>query len=80
MIKNVVEPMTAENPSIGLTFRANQTITLRRMDTTAKNHAPCAWKNRSPLRPKFFGSMKSQLKKRNTRKTPPDNKRRGEVA
>ncbi len=80
MIKNVVEPITAANPSIGSIFIAYQTMVVSMIETMAKNHAPCAWKNRSPLRPKFFGSRKSQLRKRKIKNTPPDRRRIGDVA
>ena len=74
-MKNDVEPTTAPNASVELCLRANHTITIRIIDTTAKNQAPCLWKNSSARSPKFFVSKNSQWKKTKIRKNPPPKRR-----
>src|SRR3989338_1873024 len=70
-MKNAVEPTTAPNARSASLWMAYHVIMVSRTETTAKNHAPCEWKNFSPFKPYFLGSMKSQWKNKNTRKTPP---------
>lgn len=60
VMKNAVEPATAPNASIEFIFNAFHTMKSSRMETTAKNHAPCRAINFSPGSPKCLSSRKSQ--------------------